>query len=183
MIINTYYRKGTQSVLRQIEHYSKKWLIRTAFALLLATVASQAVWTYMKMFQIPEVIAEHIITKKPDRLEVKIAELKQDVLNKLSACESYGTKEPEAAIILDSNSAMSIGKFMFQIKTIQYYVKKFEDRDITRREAIELAINGERAENLAERIIFEDSKGINNWVNCNKKLGLDKEISLIKKLQ
>src|SRR4051794_40483230 len=67
---------------------------------------------------------------KPDRLEQKIDQLKADVVNQISKCESGQTKEPDAAIILDTNNEMSVGSMMFQLKTVQHYVKQFEARDI-----------------------------------------------------
>lgn len=118
------------------------------------------------------------------RYEKKVEELKQGVLDSLASCETNGVKEPNAAIILDTNNKMSIGRYMYQITTVQHYVKVFYEREIDRREAILIALDSGSVplDELTEKIIFEDSKGIGNWHNCNKKNGLSKEIEVIKKL-
>lgn len=132
--------------------------------------------------------------KEPDRLEAKISELKQDVLEKLSQCEAplnhHSVKgQPEGTIIFDSNNEPSIGPLMYQRDTVIRYVKMFHNKDINRRQAIELAIDTEQAFDLGEKIIFEDDVdnvnkrgGIWNWKNCANKLGLQSEVELIEKL-
>lgn len=113
----------------------------------------------------------------------KIEDLKDDVVNRLAACETKGVKEPDAAIIFDSNNQASIGAWQYQIKTVQHFVKKFEQRDITRVEAIKIAIDHEKAHALTKRVLFEIQSGASdNWYNCEKKLGLEREIAVIKKL-
>ena len=119
----------------------------------------------------------------PDKLAEKIVELKQNVLDELSLnCEAKGISEPDGIIILDTNNKMSLGRFQFQITTVQHYVKKFESRDITRREAIEIAIDPERATPLAEKIIFEEGGLKSNWTNCTNRLQLEKDVEIINKL-
>jgi hypothetical protein len=113
----------------------------------------------------------------------KILEIKADMLKQLSlGCETKSVKEPDGAIILDTNNKMSIGRYMFQIDTIKYYIKKYEDRVITSREAIEIAVDPTRAEALAEKILFREPTGYDNWAICSAKLGIAKEIEILKKL-
>jgi hypothetical protein len=119
-----------------------------------------------------------------DTLNAKLADLKTDMMDQLSlGCETKGVKEPDGAILLDANGKMSIGRYMFQIDTVIYFVKKYEGRTISRREAIELAVNPDRARALAEKILFTEVDGWQHWANCSNKLGLQKEIEIIKKLQ
>lgn len=118
-----------------------------------------------------------------DSFGERVEKLKEDVVNRLATeCETKGVKEPEAAIIFDSNNEPSIGPWQFQRKTVQHYVKLFEGRDITRREAIEIALDPERTKPLVEKIIFEEGNGHLEWVNCFKNLGLAKEVEIINKL-
>lgn len=114
---------------------------------------------------------------------VKIAELKADLLKRLKKCESQDRTEDDAPILLDSNNEMSIGELMFQIKTVQYYYKKLYSKEITRKEAVLVALDHDKAFELAGDIIFKDGKGIGNWYNCDKKNGFSSEIAIIKKLQ
>lgn len=116
--------------------------------------------------------------------EVRIDMLEYEVVDSLAKeCETKGVKEPDAAIILDSNEQMSLGAWMWQIKSVQHYVKLFEDRDINRVEAIQIAIDHNKARELTRKVIFEDEKGVWNWANCAKKLDLEAQVKLIKKLK
>lgn len=119
---------------------------------------------------------------QPDRLDIKIAELKEELLNELAKCETGGIKDPDGAIIFDSNNQPSIGHLMFQRETVKHYVKLFQDREISNAQAIALAINHDEIRGLAERIIFEDEKGWKNWFTCGKKLGLEARVNFIKDL-
>ena len=115
--------------------------------------------------------------------EDKIQEQQDKVLTTLSTCETGKVKEQDAALIFDSNNEASIGRFQFQVKTVQLYVKKFENKEISRLDAIQIALDQEKATELARKIIFEDDgKAINNWYNCNQKHGLKARVEIIKEL-
>lgn len=126
---------------------------------------------------------EREIEANQARSDKKIADLKADILNRLKKCESSNLDASDAPIILDSNNEISIGLFMFQRDTVIYYVKQLEKRDITRQEAVRIAIDDVKARELAGRILFETKDGWRNWYNCGKKLGLATEIEVIKKVQ
>lgn len=119
-----------------------------------------------------------IIDKTPEKIE----ELKDDVVTKLQKCESGGHAEDAGVIIFDTNNKASIGSLQFQRSTVQHYYKVLYNKVITGQEAVEIAINPTTAKELAKKIIFEDSKGVENWHNCATKLGLYKEVEIIKKL-
>ena len=125
--------------------------------------------------QLPAITAEEIIQEK-------IKNLQDDVLAQLANCESGNTKEPDGAIILDTNGQMSIGRYMYQIDTVQRFVKHFYKKDITRREAIIYAVTPEKSTELTRRILFEYENGARNWYNCSKKLNIPQQVKLIKKL-
>jgi hypothetical protein len=117
-------------------------------------------------------------------MEAKVAALKDEVVDDLARkCETKDVAEPDAAMILDTNNQMSVGAWMFQVKTVQHYVKVLEGRDISRVEAIRIAIDHDQARTLAKRIIFEEQGGIFNWANCADRLDLAPEIEVIKKLE
>ncbi len=131
-------------------------------------------------------IVERIVEVKVGQEEVlqgRITELQNDVLDQLSlGCETKGIKEPDAAIILDTNNKMSIGRYMYQITTVQYYYQKIYDEEITRVEAIQIAIDKERATELTRAILFTQKGGAKNWFICSKKLNLESQINLINKI-
>lgn len=118
-----------------------------------------------------------------DNLGPKIDELKTEVLDSLQKCESQGANEDTGLIVFDSNKVASIGLYQFQKTTVQHYYKTLYSKDITGKEAIEIALDGEQSRKLASDIIFSnDSKGINNWYNCNKKNNLETKVAFIKKI-
>ena len=128
--------------------------------------------------------ADETLDSKVDKLlTAKIEKLKDGVVDDLAAkCETRGAKEPDAVIIFDSNNEASIGHLQFQIKTVQAYVKKFEQRDITRLEAIQTATDHQKIHDLAKKIIFEEAGGLDNWLNCSRKLDLYSRVAAIKAL-
>lgn len=121
-----------------------------------------------------------------NNLPEKITELENEVMADLASCETRGVNEPDAAIILDTNDAMSIGRYMYQIRTVQHYAHVFYDVELSRKEAIQVAIDAHpdiSLDDMTRKVIFEDSKGIDNWYNCNVKLGLEAKIEIIKSLR
>lgn len=121
-----------------------------------------------------------------DTTPEKIAELKLKTIHRLAnECETAGVVEPDAAIVFDSNHQMSIGRYMWQIKSVQHWVKELYDRDISRKQAILIAV-GEGDVNLDEltvRVMFDIEDGWKEWYNCSKRLGLDREVEIINGLQ
>lgn len=113
----------------------------------------------------------------------KVSKLKTELLEDLSiGCEVRGAKEPDSVIILDSNNAASLGRFQFQIKTVQHYYKSIYNKDITRKEAILVALDKDKATMLAGDIIFGDDMGLKNWINCGNKLNLRERVKMINNL-
>ena len=81
----------------------------------------------------------------------------------------------------DTNNKASIGKLQFQAETVVNYTKLIERRTIDRKEAIQIALDGERAASLAKRIIFEKD-GLGNWHLCSKQLRLAPEVKFIRSM-
>lgn len=124
----------------------------------------------------PSVIASEIITGK-------INNLKNGLLTVLSTnCETKGVKDPDGAIIFDSNNEASIGRFQFQRKTIIYYYQKFYGKTLTNAEAIAVAIDPIKSTELASKILFGEKGGHRNWFTCSNKLDLANKVELIKSI-
>ena len=66
--------------------------------------------------------------------------------------------------------------------TIIHYYKTLYSKDITKKEAVLIALDNEKAEQLASDIIFETEKGYRNWLNCSNKHGLAERVKFIKGL-
>lgn len=119
-----------------------------------------------------------------DTLTDKVVQLKGEVLDTLMSCESRGYENEDGIIIFDSNKEPSIGQFQFQRDTVVYYYKALYGKEITRKDAIIIALDADKSRDLAEDIIFQDKgKGVNNWYNCNKKHNLKAKIDVIKELE
>lgn len=118
-----------------------------------------------------------------EKLQEKITELKHDVVRRLSEkCEALNAPEPESLITFDTGGQASIGYFQFYRPTVQHYIKQRDGKDISKKEATEIAMDWEKASTLAEYIIFDVGAGPDEWVRCFKKLELKKEVELINKL-
>ena len=116
-------------------------------------------------------------------MESKVEDLKESSLDRLAACESAGKKEADGIAILDSNNVGSYGPFQFQRKTVMHSEQLRTGKSINGRDAIILALQGDKARELAKWIIFDTKAGVaNDWVTCSKKLGLQSEVDIIKKL-
>ncbi len=115
----------------------------------------------------------------------KVEELKDKVVGDVaSKCETKGKGEDDAVIIFDSNKKASIGEFQFQITTVQHYYKVLYKEDITRKEAVLIALDHDKALQLAKAIMFETKgKASGDWTNCARKLGTDAQIDLIKSIK
>lgn len=121
--------------------------------------------------------------KTVDNLAKKIEDIKNEALADLMQCESAGHSEDDGIIIFDTNNEASIGQFQFQRKTVQYYYKSIYNKDISRKEAILIALDTDKAKELAHDIIFKTDKGYTNWLNCSKKNKLPETLALLDKLE
>lgn len=121
--------------------------------------------------------------KQVDRLPVKIQALKDEMLDGLKKCESGGYDEDDGVIIMDTNDKLSIGQYMFQINTVIHYYKTLYVKEITKKDAILIALDEPKARALAADIIFTTDKGLTNWINCDKKNAMATNLKLIKKLE
>lgn len=177
--------------LRDLYPYATRWqvfkfkTIKVVKALIKMTVfAGITTGMIYGAYAYGEMNRETIIeVKETNNLPNKIKEFKSDFLATLKTCESGGKTEDDAPMILDTNNKMSIGLYMFQIDTVIHYYKTLYGKDVTRKEAVEIALDEEKAGKLAHDIIFTTEKGPREWVNCFKKHGLVEDLKVIEKLE
>lgn len=175
--------------LKEVKAYASKWetfkwhvanVARKTFHVVLITMVVFAIAEMYRRTQ-PPVYADREVMV--DNLGMKINQLKGEMLASLKNCESAGHKESDGIIIFDSNNRASIGSYQFQKKTVQHYMKTLYNVEITPKEAVLIALDDEKAGNLASDIIFKTDKGLTNWINCSNKLGLVTQLKMIKKLE
>ena len=122
-----------------------------------------------------------------DNLTEKVNELKGVLVSDLRQCESGGLKESDGLVTFDPHPTKkqvqipSFGLYQFKKSTVQFYYKKFYNKEITGLEAINIALSEEKSSELASEIIFRDG-ALNNWFNCSKKLGLQNKLNTINEL-
>ena len=115
-------------------------------------------------------------------MEGKVEAMKEDILNRLMACESAGHSEDAGIIVFDSNKEPSVGQLQFQRDTVRHFYKVLYDQEITRKDAVMIALDTAKARQLASDIIWKVDGGVYEWANCARKTGIVPEITTIKKL-
>lgn len=120
-----------------------------------------------------------------DKLKAK----EDEVIGDIEQCESHGDY---GLIVFDSNNEASVAGLQYQRATVIHYVKKFERRDITKADAIAIAINKGQAWELARHIIFEEDAtqakdgswhgSWANWFNCSSQHNVHARVDAIKSL-
>ena len=111
----------------------------------------------------------------------KVDEMKRDVLDRLSKCESGGLASETGIDTIDTNNKVSYGVFQFQKATVQYYWQKMTGEKISGKEAILIALDDVKARELASWIIFEtDAGSAKDWVRCSHRDDLTTLVEFIK---
>ncbi len=137
-----------------------------------------------------------------ERFEKHIEKLKNDVVAQLKKDESGGinigdgdifyTHDPQRAkrpickkigglrdIMCDS-----WGNFQYKITTVQYYYQKLYDKSITQKEALLIALDDKKAEELTKDIVFKHVGGVWEWTSAqNKKDWYNMRITFIRELE
>ena len=105
---------------------------------------------------------------------------KEEMLRELATCESGGHGEADRPIY--GFRGMFVGRFQFMPRTVMAYVQQRDGRQISLREATELAHDYDQAKDLAKYMIFEQGR-INDWPACSRKLGLHRRVADIKAVE
>lgn len=78
----------------------------------------------------------------------------------------------------------SWGVMQFKIKTVQYYSTKLRSEDLSEVEALILAVDENRAKDLAKEIIFNEVGGVWNWSTTHDERSyFNKQINAIRDLE
>lgn len=128
-----------------------------------------------------------------DRLEVKVEQLKWNLIEDLI---KYESPKGTPLLIVDApkgsykcaEDKYSFGKLMFKPCTVTGVYKLYYNKTINREEAIAIAINEEKSKEMAYDMIFntkKGDKGKEHWHNSFLKNGgdLTRQLKLIKDLE
>ena len=137
--------------------------------------------------------AENLPTLILEPNKQAISELKDKIVTKINDCERAGKTEDDALITFDPHKtnkkveAPSLGTFQYKITTVQYYVKKLYNQDISRKQATLWALDDERARELTHDILIykgqDTKKELGNWYNCTNKHNLKDIVDIINDLK
>lgn len=122
-----------------------------------------------------------------DNLTGKVNQLKGELIGEIKQCESGGISEDKALITFDPHPTKknvqiaSLGNYQFKVSTIQFYYQKFYSKTITNKEAVLIALDDNKAGELATDIVFRDG-ALNNWYNCSKAHKLQDKLNVINTL-
>lgn len=119
-----------------------------------------------------------------DTLTPKVNSLKDQIIDNIKEWETKGLPAPQCngKIIFDTNKKASVGCFQFQVTTVIHYVKIIEGRDINEAEAIAIAIDYDKARELAYKIVWEQNGLKSNWYNYSQLSETKTNLAIINKL-
>lgn len=120
-----------------------------------------------------------------DNLSEKINELKGKLIADLIKGENGPVVkyDPPTHKFICPEDAMSFGKYQFKICTVTGYYKKLYSKVITKKEAVLIALDDDKAGELAKDMIFKEKGGIENWFNTANKYNLREQLAIIKSLE
>ena len=119
----------------------------------------------------------------PDKTE----ELKMSVVNQIKDCERSGYEEKDAIVTFDPDRSgkkvndASFGVLQFKISTVIAYYAKFYNKKITPKDAVLIALDEQKASDLALDVLFIDGQW-QNWKTCSLKYDVPAQIKVIQKL-
>lgn len=174
--------------MKDIYPYATKWEVvkyKTAkfirkliiWSVILTTIVFSVRYFFPKVMV--KVIEREVIT---DTLSKKIEDVKSGIIADIKLGESLGKPESAGLIIYDTNKEMSIGSYQWQIKSVQYYYKKLYKKEISRKEAILIALDDSLAGKLTYDVVFGEKEGWRNWYNTSKKYNIESRLKLLAQL-
>lgn len=186
--------------LRDISPYATKWqVIKFKVAQWIGRVVREVV-RWMKLGLAVSVacilgafvygnyvgVSTHFVfAENTDTLSIKVEQMKKEVVNQISNMEN----KTNIPIVIDDNKAgtlpkkdkVSIGCMQFKISTVQHYENVLYKVTMNDNEAVVLALDCEKAKELAQEIIFNTVGGLWNWSVATKEIGT--KVEVIKELE
>lgn len=172
-------------VTRFIE-FLKTWLIRSA-------IVSAFGWAVFAGYMLNELNGTELVayadTVTLPGIELKgksVEDLKAEVIHDLASKENGdGTELP---VYLDDNSKgslprkdkVSVGCMAFKISTVQRHFKAIHGKELNNLEAVLLALDCDKAKELAKEAIFGELNAIGEWMGATEKMKI--KVSLIREM-
>ncbi len=123
-----------------------------------------------------------------DNLAPKIEDLKDKVVEELAQCESENASQDTALVNYDNNKKgtltgrhiASIGVMQFKVQTVQSFYKTLHKENLTNYEATLLALDNNRAKELAKESVFGIQGALWHWSCATPDMGA--KVTMIKNL-
>jgi hypothetical protein len=111
--------------------------------------------------------------------EREVNDRKDEVIRQLATCESGGFGPSDRPIY--GGRGAYVGRLQFAPRTVMTYQKRRDGTQLSFKEASDLALDYDRAADLAKFIIFELGETA-HWPLCARKIGLSQQIRDIQSL-
>ncbi len=188
--VSSYYRGGTTTRIHlnktRLQVFKELVVKRIKQVLRISLVAGAI---YLIFLTGKSLGNETIINKveAQDTLSGKIEDLKNEVVETIRKCESQDNKDLIYTFDPDprqpNKQQASFGQYQYKLKTIVDYTKILKGEVITERQALDIALDEQKARELTKDIVFKDTgKGVGNWYNCANKHNLKAKVGIIKEL-
>lgn len=124
-----------------------------------------------------------------DNLTPKIDQLKGELLKDMWDNERAGHDEDDALISWDPNpnhksvEIASVGTCQWKIPTMQESYLKHYGKQLTRKEAILVALDDNKCKELMATVIFTEENGWQKWYNSGVKYNAKSRLAIIKQLE
>jgi len=141
-------------------------------------ISSLAVTGCVQQTAMPKALPGPVMSIAESRMSV-VEQRKEEMLRELATCESGGHGDTDKPIY--GGRGAFVGRFQFMPRTVMAYVQQRDGRQLSLREATELAHDYQQSMDLAKYMIFEQGR-INDWPACSRKLGLSRQVAEIRAL-
>lgn len=131
-----------------------------------------------------------IVDMSSKAMAVRIEKLKISTVEQIRSCEEGIYREKDGLVVFDprqggknDDTAMSYGTLQFKKATVIYYEKLLYNIIVNPKEAILIALDDQKAGQLAQDVMFKTKSMANDWQNCAEKYDTNRVIKIIKNLE
>lgn len=192
--VTEYWRKNP----RYIHLHKTKWQVfvdkvKTFFKVLLGGILMVAILFGIGLLSIntfPKTVVK--LQEKEvvlDNLSAKIDQLKGELIKDIFDNERAGHTEEDALITWDPNpkypkvEAASVGNCQWKIPTLQESYLKHYGEQLTRKQAVLIALDDEKCKEVMTKVIFGEENGWRKWYNSGIKVKAEQRLQVIRELE
>ena len=134
-------------------------------------------------------ISAETIDSSPAKIQIRITELKNEIVEGLAKCESGNVSQDVGLIVYDNNKKGTLkgkhipshGVMQYKSETAQRHYKGVYGTEISNYDAIILALTNDKAKELAGEAIVKIEGSLWEWTCATKDMGI--KVELIRELK